>query len=65
MDELTLHRVSAGGRISLEGIVDPEIEFYTAARAEDGLIVLRPVAVVNASGRLRKAEDMSTHLVGD
>lgn len=54
MDTLTFYRVSAGGRIALEGVVDPDVEFYTAARNDDGTITLKPVNIVTTSGRLKR-----------
>lgn len=47
--ELVLHRVDGRGRVNLDGIVEPGVEFYTAEKEDDGTITLEPVKVATTA----------------
>jgi hypothetical protein len=53
--DLVLHRVDGRGRVNLDGIVDKDVEFYTAERltgadgTETGAIVLSPVKIATTA----------------
>lgn len=46
---LTLYRVDGRGRVNLDGIVTPGVEFYTASKSTEGLIILAPVRVATTA----------------
>lgn len=49
MDELTLYRVDARGRLNLAGVVADGVEYYTATKNDNGTIVLSPVKVATTA----------------
>lgn len=61
--DLVLHRVDGRGRVNLDGIVEPGVEFYTATRgtADDGtdtgLIVLAPVKIATTAVKRTSTTD--------
>lgn len=53
--ELVLRKVDARGRVNLENIVAPGVEFYVADAQDDGTILLKPVTVASTTAK-RPAE---------
>ncbi len=51
MEELTLYRVDARGRLNLAGVVADGVEYYTATKdpSGNGTIVLSPVKVATTA----------------
>jgi len=61
--DLVLHRVDGRGRVNLDGIVAPGVEFYTADKHLDadgnatGAIFLSPVKIATTAVKRTSATD--------
>jgi hypothetical protein len=47
--DLTLYKMAATGRINLTGLVSNRETYFTASKADDGVITLTPVNIVTAN----------------
>lgn len=60
--DMTLYKVGASGRVAL-GDLASGVEFYSAAKADDGTVTLTPVTIV--TGGTKRADDETDPNGGD